>query len=149
MIGYPPRARFPRVCRPAYFLAGLFVGVILSVVAAGFFYLWYSDSRNAEDPVFEIIAVSWGSHRPESEPFYQAVVKARYLEKSGNYEVIADILMGPSSDTRPVGVLGTVGLKRQALEKFGVIRWMPDEVTFGSETTVAASLKRSELESGR
>ena len=148
-MGYPPRARFRRRCRRAYFFVGLFAGVILSVVTAGFFYLWYLDSHNAEDPVFEIIAVSWGTHRPDSDPFYQAVVKARYLPKSGNYEVTADILMGPSTYTRPVGVLGTVGLKRQALEKFGVIRWTREEVTFGSETTVAVSVKRSELEIGR
>ena len=60
-----------------------------------------------------------------------------------------DVLMGPSKYTIYIGVLGTVDLKREALEKFGVIRWTPDEVTFGSETTVSASVKRSELEKYR
>ena len=118
----------------------------MALVAAGLIWIWHSDSQNEGDPAYEIIAVAW---EPGIEPLYQAVVKARHVLKSGNYEITADILMGPSKYTVRIGILGTVGLKRQALEKFGVIRWSPDEVTFGSETSVSASMKRSELENHR
>lgn len=150
MIGYPPRTAFRKGFlkrwRCAYFLVGLIAGVAMSIVGAGILYLWHLDSHNEADPVYEVIAVGW---EPGTEPLYQAAVKARWVGKSKGYEVTADILMGSSNYTIHVGVLGTAEFKKEAGEKFGVIRWTSDEVTFGSETKVAASVKRSELENHR
>ena len=145
MIGYPPRARI----RPASFLFGLLAGVVLAVVVAGI--IWIEGFANSmdDDPVFKVVAVAWAAPRSGGDPFYQAVVTTRQNKDSESYEISAHIGLGSPNYTQPVGILGTVKSMKEALEKFGVIRWTPDEVTFGSETTVSASVKRNELEKHR
>jgi hypothetical protein len=141
MTGYPPRRPF----RPCWFLFGCLAGIGLSIFTA--LAIWLMNLSKPEGP--RTLAVSWGSpvHVPELI-IYQAVVTAQHEENRG-YVVSARINIGSENDSHSVGTLGTAVKIEEALQKYGTIRWAPEEVTFGSETVTAASVKRKDLEQHR
>ena len=141
MIGYPPRRPF----RPVSFLVGLLAGIGLTAIAGLFLWLINLDRQNET----RTLAVSWGA--PVNSPeliIYQAVVTAKH-EKERGYEISARIYIGSENHFHDAGTLGTAARIEEALQKYGTIRWTPEEVTFGSETLTAASVKRKDLERHR
>ena len=140
MTGYPPRRPF----RPVSFCFGILTGLGVAIVAAGIIWLWQLDLSKSH----RTIAVSWSEARAGGQLIYEAVVAAS--AKSGSdYIVTAKIYIGADDYSMDVGTLGTARTIEEALQKFGIIRWTRDTVTFGSETVVATSVKREELEKHR
>jgi len=122
-------------------LAGIGLSFITALV------IWLMNLDKPEAP--RTLAVSWGA--PVNSPeliHYQAVVTAQHDGNRG-YVVSARINIGSENYSYSVGTLGTAAKIEEALQKYGSIRWTPEEVAFGSETVTAASVKRKDLEQHR
>lgn len=140
MTGYPPRRPF----RPVSFCFGILAGLGIAVVAMLAIWIMNLDGK-AEHGV---LAVSWSPARDGGSLIYQAVVSAK-AENGGPYRVSARINIGSDNYHRDVGTLGTARSVEEALKNYGTIRWLPEAVTFGSETVIAAAVNRAELEKHR
>ncbi len=130
-------------------LYGLLIGVLIGIgfscaVAA---WLAVQSALTASDPRYDLVAVSWGGHtNSESLLIYQAQVEAKPSTKKGSFDILARVCIGGGNYFHDLGNIGTASDMGDAIERFGVITWLPDKLTVGGTDGVKATLMRSELQ---
>lgn len=134
-------------------IGGILIGVVLSCLVGGillFVSFFDSIAEDQPDPVYELVATSWGT--PVGSPdlwIYQVQVMTRDQDKDGVLEVTAKACIGSSSYYHDFGTLGTAADMGEAVRRFGQINWESDTVTIGGSSGTVASVKRSQLEKYR
>lgn len=130
------------------FLAGLLAGIVISGSVA--LALAVRSAVVYTDPKYDLVAVSWGNRTDNRNLWiYQIQVTATNPDKNGQLDVSARVTIGGGIYSHDFGKIGTASDMGDAMRRFGVIEWQPDQVTIGGADGVKATLPRSELQKHR
>lgn len=130
-------------------IGGALIGISLcGVIAVKLIHR--SESGPEPDPIYPLIAISWGTPMGQDSPWtYQVQVMAKDDDKDHVLEVSARVCIGGGGYYHDMGNLGSATDKGDAVRQFGKIDWLPDRVTIGGEGGTKATLMRKNLQSHR
>jgi hypothetical protein len=131
-----------------WLVASLSVALVGALVLIAMFMIGAVHSMFESDglAVDNVVSVSWGNQRETDLVLYQACVLVGSSSPSGRLSVSARVNIGGSCYYHDLGEIGTATDVLDAVKRFGVIDWEPEQVVFGGSEGQKASLSRDKLE---